>query len=103
MTLKEEALKKYGAMSLPQFFTIDRISEETGNMKTAGQMRSVVCTRTGRLEHKPFLFISECRGICTIKDLIKYIEKGKGLHNLPGIGRKTAKVFLTILDKEGLI
>ncbi|MFA7216476.1 MAG: hypothetical protein WC095_00620 [Candidatus Paceibacterota bacterium] len=103
MTLKKSALSEYGHLSPWEFFTKERLLRQTSNTRSIGQMIALLGTNTGRLGIKPFYFICQCRGICTIKDIIDYIKKGKNLSSLPGMGRKTAKVFMSILYEEGLL
>ncbi len=101
MTDKEKALGEYGHLVLPDFFTLERILSETGNKNVAGRMRAVVSPKNGNI--RPFSLCSQCRGIVTVEDLIKFLENGEKLHKLPGIGKKTANVFIRILDNNSLL
>lgn len=102
MTIKEEALKKYGDLSLSGYFTFERILEEVaGNKNVAGKMRAVVAPNNGSI--KPFSLCSQCRGIITVRNIVTYLEEGNKLEDIPGIGKKTATVYIKILDSHHLL
>lgn len=101
MTNKEKALGEYGHLSLPDFFTFEKVFDVTGNKNVAGKMRAVIAPKNGNI--RPFSLCSQSRGIITVVNLVTFLENGGKLHKFPGIGRKTANVFIKILDDYSLL